>query len=155
MYHFEYHHYRVSLAVLINSKMLSPSISMWIAEFFAARQLIQKKRRPHSNRLINSIKRVNLLSQTIALFQELIPQIIYDIGKTCRETSVLCTTTKFNQFHILKSFIGSRLLISSEWLFKYRKYYSSYSSPSNKLGYIKYTKRRDERNKEKKSLRHY
>ena len=135
--------------------MLSPSISMWIAEFFAARQLIQKKRRPRSNRLINSIKRVNLLSQTIALFQELIPQIICGIGKTCRETSVLCTTTKFNQFHILKSFIDGRLLISSERLFKYRKYYSSYSSPSNKLGYIKYTKRRDERNKEKKSLRHY
>ena len=135
--------------------MLSPSISMWIAEFFAAHQLIQKKRRPRSNRLINSIKRVNLLSQTIALFQELIPQIIYDIGKTCRETSVLCTTTKFNQFHILKSFIGSRLLISSEWLFKYRKYYSSYSSPSNKLGYMENRKRRGEKKKKKKKKKVY
>lgn len=125
---------------------------MWIAEFFAARQLIQKKRRPRSNRLINSIRRIELLPQTIAFFQELIPQIIYGIGKTCRETSVLCTTTKFNQFHILKSFIGGRLLISSEWLFKYRKYYSNYSSPSNKLGYMKYRKRRDERKKKKKKV---
>lgn len=67
-----------------------------------------------------------LTPQTVAIFQHIICDVIRKIGKECRIYHPLTFNIKINQYHILKCFIHFKLVNTSRWLFKYRKYYSSF-----------------------------
>lgn len=107
--------------------MYPDKIRTWVFCFLSGQRL---KKIKHNRIGLSCIKQSYLNLKLSKKFNNLIENIIFyivnEVGKECRKYQIFFINNKVNQHNILKSFIYSRILENSVWIFKFRKHFSKY-----------------------------
>lgn len=107
--------------------MYSDKIRTWVYCFLSSQRIKKIKNNKIDIACIKqSYLNLKLGRKSNNLIENIIFYIVSEIGKECRKYQMFFINNIVNQHNILKSFIYSRILENSIWIFKFRKNFSKY-----------------------------